>query len=132
MSNNENNKTTHPEYSVKVKTYPKNGKNRYGNQIGKMVTKVKNNFAFKPSDMVDYDFKEFMDYVRWDTKEPFEKKRSNDTRTKMSFLPNKEELFSFHPVKVESTSQNGAGKKKRSTKKKSKKGSRTRKNKSNK
>jgi len=133
MSNNETKKTTVPEYSVKVKTYPKNGKNRYGSQIGKMVTKVKNNFAFKPSDMVDYDFKEFMDYTKWDTKEPFEKKRSNDTRTKFSFLPNTEELFSFHPVKIESNKQNGAGKKKkRVTKRNTKKGSRTRKNKSHK
>lgn len=133
MSNNDTKKPITPEYTVKVKTYPKNGKNRYGNQIGKMVTKVKNNVAFKPSDMVDYDFKEFMDYAKWDTKEPFEKKRSNDTRTKASFLPNVEELLVFRPTKIDSNKQNGAGKKKkRVTKKKTKKGSRTRKNKTGK
>ncbi len=132
MSNNEENesdKKVAPEYKVKVKTYPMKDVNRYGHQIGKVVTKVKNRFVFKPSDMVDYDFKEFMDYVKWDTKEPFEKKRTNDTRTKFSFLPNTEELLRFHPLNMKPTKQNGAGKKKsKATKRKKRKGSRTKKN----
>lgn len=118
-----------PEYKVKVKTYPQKSVNRNGHQIGKIVTKVKNSFTFKPSDMVDYDFKEFMDYVKWDTKEPFEKNRSKDIRTKHSFLPNTEELLSIHPVNMKQKKQTAAGKKKmKMTKKKKRKGSRTKKN----
>jgi hypothetical protein len=132
-TNDNTNSKVAPEYKVKVKTYPKKDVNRYGHQIGKVVTTVKNKFTFKPSDMVDYDFKEFMDYIKWDTKEPFEKKRTNDTRTKKSFLPNTEELLSFHPVNMKQTNQNGAGKRKtKMTKKKKRKGSRTKKNRSKK